>query len=293
LDERDLAQYVPAESRAFFEKHVQAEVTKKWTNAAHFEPSKNLDEKIQRLLRSEGEAVPALLVARNLKISQGDSEKVLASLVKAGIAKKGRNKADGETLYWLSEFNLDPSIGISGEVLMISPVISQAEAVKKSAPLLKGGVFRKDEQVYDAEFRYVPLWRVRATKETRLLLVKKEEARTYYVSGETGDLVSLEKREIMFHKLLPGTSQKLRNLDEDKRFTFVSKMPGEMDKLPQIRLSKNKACQTLELKTGVKSKSAELVLMPIWSLKVQHKTKKARRTINMDAATGRLLVGNV
>jgi hypothetical protein len=97
----------------------------------------------------------------------------------------------------------------------------------------------------------------------------------------------------MFHKLLPGTSQKLRNLDEDKRFTFVSKMPGEMDKLPQIRLSKNKACQTLELKTGVKSKSAELVLMPIWSLKVQHKTKKARRTINMDAATGRLLVGNV
>jgi hypothetical protein len=33
--------------------------------------------------------------------------------------------------------------------------------------------------------------------------------------------------------------------------------------------------------------------MPIWSLKVQHKTKKARRTINMDAATGRLLVGNV
>jgi hypothetical protein len=232
-------------------------------------------------------------VARDLKINQGDSEKVLASLVKAGIVKKGRNKADVETLYWLSEFNLDPSIGISGQVLMISPVISQAEAVKKSAPLLEGGVFRKDEQVYDAEFRYVPLWRVRATKETRLLLVKKEEARTYYVSGETGDLVSLEKREIMFHKLLSGTSQKLRNLDEDKRFTFVSKMPGEMDKLPQIRLSGNKACQTLELKVGAKSESAELVLLPIWSLKVQHKTKKARRTVNMDAATGRLLVGNV
>ena len=293
LDERDLAQYVPAESRAFFEKHVQGEVMKKWTNAAHFEPSKTLDEKIQRLLRSEGRAVPAVLVAGDLKISSARAEKVLASLVKAGIARKGRNKADGETLYWLSEFTLDPSIGISGEVLMISQKISQAEAVKKSAPLLEGGVFRKDEQVYDATFHYVPLWRVRATKETRLLLVKKEEARTYYVSGETGDLVSLEKREIMFHKLLSGTSQKLRNLDEDKRFTFVSKMPSEMDKLPQIRLSKNKACQTLELKIGVKSESAELVLLPIWSLKVQHKTKKARRTINMDAATGRLLVGNV
>jgi len=293
LDERDLAQHVPAESRAFFEKHVQAEVMKKWTNAAHFEPSKTLDEKVQRLLRSEARAVPAVSIAEDLKISQGDSEKVLASLVKAGIAKKGRNKADGETLYWLSEFNLDPSIGISGEMLMVSPVISQAEAVKKSAPLLEGGVFRKDEQVYDAEFRYVPLWRVRATKETRMLLVKKEEERTYYVSGETGDLVSLEKRKIMFHKLLSDTGQRLRNLDEDKRFTFVSKTPGEMDKLPQIKLNKNKACQTLELKIGVKSESAELVLLPIWSLKVRHKTKKARRTINMDAATGRLLVGNV
>jgi predicted RNA-binding protein YlxR (DUF448 family) len=293
LDERDLAKYLPAESRAFFEKHVQAEVMKKWTNAAHFEPSKTLEEKIQRLLRSEGRAVPASLVARDLKISQEDSDKVLASLVKAGIIKKGRNKTDSETSYWLSEFNLDPSIGISGEVLMISPVISQAEAVKKSAPLLKGGVFHKDEQVYDAEFRYVPLWRVKATKETRLLLVKKKEARTYYVSGETGDLLSLEKREIIFHKLLSDMSQKLRNLDEDERFAFISKTPGETDKLPQIRLSKNKACQALELKIGAKSESAELVLLPIWRLKVQHKTKKARRTINMDAATGRLLVGNV
>ena len=292
LDERDLAQYVPAESRAFFEKHVQAEITKKWTNAAHFEPSKTLDEKIKRLLRSEGKAVPAALVAKDLNTSQEDSEEVLAGLVKAGVVKKGRNKADGETLYWLSEFNLDPSIGISGEVLMVSPLISQAEAVKQSAPLLKGGIFRKDEEVYDADFRYVPLWRVKATKETRLLLVKKEETLTYYVSGETGDLVSLEKRKIIFHKLLSGTSQRLRNFDEDKRFAFVSKMPGEMDELPRIKLSKNKACQTLELKIGVKSESAELVLLPIWSLKVQHKMKKTKRNINMDAVTGRLLAGS-
>jgi hypothetical protein len=93
--------------------------------------------------------------------------------------------------------------------------------------------------------------------------------------------------------LLSGTSQKLRNLDEDKRFAFVSKMPSEVDKLPQTRLSKEKACQTLELKIGVKPVSAELVLLPIWSLKVRHKRKRAKRTINMDAATGRLLTGNV
>jgi hypothetical protein len=47
----------------------------------------------------------------------------------------------------------------------------------------------------------------------------------------------------------------------------------------------------LKLKIGAKAISAELVLLPIWILKVKHKTKKTERTINMDAATGRLLIG--
>jgi len=293
LDEKDLAQYVPPETRAFFGKYMRTDVAKKWTTAARYEAPKTLNEKIQRFLRSERKALPAALIARELKISQEESEKALASLVKAGTANKGRNMIGGELLYWLSEFNLDPSRGISGEVLMISPVITQAEAVKKISALLIGGMFHKDEEVYDAEFRYLPIWKVSATKETRMLLVKKEEARAYYVSAETGDLISLEKKQIVFHRLLSGTSEKLRNLDEDKRFAFVSKIPSEVDKLPQTRLSKEKACQTLELKIGVKPVSAELVLLPIWSLKVQHKRKRAKRTINMDAATGRLLTGNV
>jgi hypothetical protein len=162
-----------------------------------------------------------------------------------------------------------------------------------SGYLLEGGIFRKDEEVYDAEFHYVAIWRVRAIKETRSLLVKKEEAHTYYVSAETGDLVSMEKREIVFHKLVSSASQKLRNLDEDKRFAFVSRMPSEVDKLPQMKLTREKACQTLKLKIGAKSESAELVLLPVWGLKVQHKKKKAKRTINMDAVTGRLLTGSI
>ena len=293
LDEKDLAQYVPTESRAFFERSVQTKVTEKWVTAAHFEPPKTLAEKSQRYLHSATRAVSAPSIATDLGISREDSEKALASLVKAGIAKKGRNKTGGENLYWLSEFNLDPSKGVLGEVLMISPSISQAEAVKKSGSLLEGGIFRKDETVYDAEFRYLPIWRVSAATTSRVLLVKKEEAHTYYVSAETGDLISLEKREIVFHRLLSGTSQRLRNLDDDKRFAFISRMPSEVDKLPQIRLNREKVCQTLELKTGAKSESAELVLLPIWSLKVQHKMKKTKRTINMDAVTGRLLKGRI
>jgi len=289
LDEKDLAQHVPVESKAFFEKYIHATVAKKWTSAAHFEPSKTLEERVQRFLRSEGKAVPADSVAEGLKISRVDSAKILSGLVKTGIVKKGRSKAGGETVYWLSEFNLDPSRGISGEILMIQPMLTQVEAVKRASSLLKGGVFRKDEEVYDAGFRYVPIWRVKGKKETRSLFIKKEETRTYYVSAETGDLISLEKNEIVSHKLLSSSYQNLRNLEADKHFTFVSKMPGEVDKLPTMKLSQENACQTLELKIGIKPDSAELVLLPAWDLKVRHKTKKAKRAISMDAATGRVL----
>jgi hypothetical protein len=293
LDEKDLAQHLPTESKAFFEKYVQTQVTRKWATAAHFEPPKTLDERTQKLLRSERKAVPAALIAKELNISPEETEKTLANLMKVKIAKKGRRKTGDETLYWLAEFNLDPSRDINGEVLVISPAISQAEAMKKIDPMLAGGMFRKDEEIYDAQFRYVPLWKVKATKETRSLLVKKEMTRMYYVSAVTGNLVSLEKREIVFHKLPSTTSQKLRNLDEDDRFAFVPRMPSEVDKFPEIRLNEEKTFQTLELKIGVKPESAELVLLPIWGLKVEHKKKRAKRTINVDAATGRLLTGTV
>jgi uncharacterized membrane protein YkoI len=232
-------------------------------------------------------------VAKSLKISLPDTEKSLRKLVNAGTAKKGRSRKQTEYLYWLSEFNLDPSKDISGEVLTIPARISQVEASKRAKPMLEGGVLRKEEEIYDAEFYYIPIWRVSATrKATKMLLLKKDETRRYYVSAQTGAIVSLEKREIVFHKLMTDKAEKLRNLDEDDRITFVPKLPNEITNFPQVRLGKEEAYQMLELKIGVHPISAELILLPVWSIKVQHKTKKAKRTINMDAATGRLLSGN-
>jgi predicted RNA-binding protein YlxR (DUF448 family) len=159
--------------------------------------------------------------------------------------------------------------------------------------LLEGGVFHKEEEIYDAEFSYIPLWRVTASREaTKLFLLKKEETRTYYLSAQTAGLASLEKKQIVFHKLLTSTTEKLRNLDEDERMTFVPKLPSEIAKFPEIRFGIDTAYQTLELKIGIKPVSAEMILLPAWSLKVQHKRKKMKRTINLDAATGRLLVGH-
>jgi predicted RNA-binding protein YlxR (DUF448 family) len=293
LDERDLSQYVPAESRMFFEKHLEKKITEKWTAAAHFVPSMTLEEKTRRFLYSARKAVSADSVTRGLKISPQDSEKALRKLVNARVARKGRTKRRSEYLYWLSEFELDPSKDINGEVLTIPARITQVDASKRANSMLEGGLLHKEEEIYDAEFWYIPMWRVAATREaTRLLLLKKEETRTYYVSAQTAALVSLEKKEIVFHKLMTSATEKLRNLDEDEHITFVPKLPSEIDRFPEIKFGIDRACQTLELKIGIRPVSAEMILLPVWSLRVQHKRKKTKRTINMDAATGRVLSGH-
>ena len=293
LDEKDLSQYVPSESRAFFEKHLEKRITKKWTAAAHVIPSANLEEKTRRFLYSERKAVAVESVAKNLKMSSSDAEKILRKLVNAGTAKKGLSRNRSGYVYWLSEFDLDPSKDINGEVLAIPARITQVEASKRAKSLLEGGLLRKEEEIYDAEFWHIPIWKVTATRETtKMLLLKKEETGTYYVSAQTGAIISLEKKEIVFHKLMTNTAERLRNLDEDERITFVPKLPSEIGKFPQIKLGIDRAYQTLEMKIGVHPVSAEMILLPVWSIKVQHKTKKAKRTINMDAATGRLLSGN-
>jgi hypothetical protein len=292
LDEKDLSQYVPSESRTFFEKHLQKMAANKWTAAARSKPSKTLDERARTFLRSARKAVPVDSVAKNLKATRTDAEKTLRKLVRAGIARKGRTR-HGEYLYWLSEFNLDPSRDIIGEILVIPTNITQVQAFKKANPMLEGGLLHKEEEIYDAEFWYVPIWRIAATREaTRLLLLKKEETHFYYMNAQTGALVSLAKKEIVFHKVVTSATEKLRNLDEDEHITFVSELPCEIQKFPRLKLSIDQAYKTLELKIGVTPISAEMILLPVWTLKVQHKRKRMKRVINMEAATGRLLSGD-
>jgi ABC-type dipeptide/oligopeptide/nickel transport system ATPase component len=293
LDEKDLAQCVSPESRMFFEKYIQKKVSKKWTTAANFSPSKNLEERTRRFLYSARKAVSADRVARGLKISSIDSEKVLRKLVSAGTAKRGRAKGRSEYMYWISEFNLDPSKDIIGEVLTIPVGVTQVEATKRAKPMLEGGALRKEEEILDAEFSHIPIWRIVATREVRSFLSKKEEKRTYYVSAQNAAIVSLEKKEIVFHKLLTNAGEKLKNLDEDKRIAFVPKLPSEVAKFPHVKLGADAARQALEVKIGVRTVSAELVLLPTWCLKVSHRKRKDRRTINMEAATGRLLSGHI
>jgi hypothetical protein len=159
--------------------------------------------------------------------------------------------------------------------------------------VLEGGYFIKDEEIYDAEFSYIPVWRVSATRKAKkLFFFTKEELDKYYLSAETGAIMSLEKKEILFQKLMTKGPEKLKSLDDDEDVTFIPKLPVEVEELPRIKMGIARIYRALELKLGVKPVAAEIILLPLWTLKVKHKKDMAKRTIIMDAATGRILRGH-
>ena len=112
------------------------------------------------------------------------------------------------------------------------------------------------------------------------------------MSGKTGALISIEKDKMLFHKLITKSAGKLKDLDDDEEITFIPRLPKEVPRIPKVKISRDKIYSTLRLTLGVMPVSSELVLLPVWSLKVNHKKKKKKRTIIMDAATGRRIVGD-
>ncbi|MDI6847958.1 MAG: hypothetical protein QMD23_07540 [Candidatus Bathyarchaeia archaeon] len=79
--------------------------------------------------------------------------------------------------------------------------------------------------------------------------------------------------------------EKLKDLDDDNDITFIPKLPGEVESFPRIGMGADKIYRKLRLTLGVKPVSAEMILLPVWTLKVRHKKKLAKRTIIMDAAS--------
>jgi len=65
-----------------------------------------------------------------------------------------------------------------------------------------------------------------------------------------------------------------------------------VERFPRIGMGINKIYRKLQLTLGVKPVSAEIILLPVWTLKVRHKKKLAKRAIIIDAATGRILSGH-
>jgi hypothetical protein len=125
-----------------------------------------------------------------------------------------------------------------------------------------------------------------------LFFFNKEEVDTYYLSATTGALISLEKDQMHFHKLVTKSAGKLKDLDDDENVMFMPRLPQEIPRIPKVKIGRDKIYATLRITLGVQPIDSELVLLPVWTLKVKHKKKNKRRKIFMDAATGRILTGN-
>jgi len=294
LDEKDIPASLSPESKQFFAKYQlkQKEEAKKPVAPAP-RPSKSLAERIELFLNSVRQSVSAEYVAENLGVLVKDAEKALGSLVRSKVVKKSRAGGGEEYLYWLSKFGFEPSKNVLGEVLAIPTRITQVEAFNKAKSWLEGGLFFKNEEFYDASFSHMPIWKVSATRKAKhLFFFRREEMDTYYLSATTGALISLERGAMLFHKLMTKSAGKLKDFDDDDDITFIPRLPKEVPRLPKIKMGKNKIYSTLKLTLGVNPVYSELVLLPVWTLKVKHKKKDKKRSIVMDAATGRRLVGH-
>lgn len=295
LDEKDLPQCLSPEVKMFFEKYLLKHETsaEKLVAPASSLPPKPLRERIELFLNSARRSVSADSIAENLEVNVEDVEEMLDELIKTKDVEKGRVRGSAKNLYWLSKFGFKPSKNIIGEVLMIPTRITQIKASKKARSMLEGGFFGKKEEIYNAEFSYIPIWRVLATREAKkLLFFKKKELDTYYMSAQTGAIISLGKKKIIFHKLMTKSAEKLKDFDDDSEITFVPRLPSEVERFPRIRMGIDKIYRKLQLTLGVKPVATEMILLPVWTLKVRHKKKLAKRTIIMDAATGRILSGH-
>jgi hypothetical protein len=296
LDEKDIPDSLSPESKEFFAKYQpKREKKEKTVKPAPRPPApqKSLPERIKLFLNSVRQTVSAEYIAENLNVKVNDAEKALRSLVRSKVVKRSRARSGEEQLYWLSKFGFKPSKNVRGEVLVIPTRITQVEAFDRAKSWLDGGFFFKNEEFYDAKFSHMPIWRVSATREAKhLFFFKREELDTYYLSATTGALISLERGAMLFHKLIKKSAGKLKDLDDDDDITFIPRLPKEVPRIPKIKMGQNKIYSKLKLTLGVTPVSSDIVLLPVWTLKVKHKKKKKRRTIYIDAATGRRLIGH-
>jgi hypothetical protein len=300
MDEKDIPQSLSPETKQFFKKFLQKQektekISKPDALPVHPQPpSKTLAERIKLLLNSVRQSVSADYVAENLNVLVNDAEKVLNSLVRSKVVKKSRVQGNEEYLYWLSKFGFEPSKNVLGEVLAVPTRITQVEAFKRAKSWLEGGFLSKKEEIYDATFSHMPIWKVSATRQSkRLFFFSREELDSYYLSGSTGALISIEKDTMLFHKLITKSAGKLKDLDDDDEITFIPRLPKEVPRIPKVKIGRDKIYLTLQLTLGVRPVSSDLVLLPVWTFKVRHKKKKKKRTIIIDAATGRKIIGHL
>jgi len=296
MDEQDISPSMSDETKQFFNKFqtTQKKKTKKVKHTPESSvPEKTLAERIKILLNSSRQSVSVEYVAENLNELVKDTEKALNSLIRSKVVKKSKIKDDEEYLYWLSKFGFEPSKNVLGEVLAIPTRITQVEAFKRAKKWLEGGFFSKKEEIYDATFSHMPIWKVTASRKVKLLFFfRTEEEDTFYLSATTGAMISLEKDAMLFHKLMTKSAGKLKDLDDDYDISFIPRLPREIPRIPKIKIGRKKIYSTLKLALGVMPVSSELVMLPVWTLKVKHKKKNKKRTIVMDAATGRRLGGH-
>lgn len=291
LDERDLSDAMTPEAKAFFDRYAAKREGAEAEGAPPAARAAPLKDRIHEYLSAVRQAAPAKTIAGNLGVPIEQVVRELEREVENEDLEKGRTK-DGAELYWLPEFKFQPSAGIVGEILTIPMRFSQADIIKKAKADLERGILSRKEEVSEARFSFTPIWKVTATRTAKSRLFStKELVDDYYVHARTGAVMMIRDKRMMFSKVANTDARAVQDLDDDDNVTFIPKVPGELESLPGTGITLDEASEVLRLIFGVKPVSGHLALLPTWELTIRSKGKAAKRSVVMDAATGRVVSG--
>jgi hypothetical protein len=110
------------------------------------------------------------------------------------------------------------------------------------------------------------------------------------VNAQTGAILSLEKKKLMFYQTL-SKGGNLKGLESDKTIKYVLKFPSEIIGFPKIKVRRKESYRIIQLRLGWEPISSEMVILPVWKFKIKHKRRRKKRNIVLDSATGRILSG--
>lgn len=290
LDDTEVPKVLSSETRAFFERY-ELKGEKVGPPSLAPSPPQSTETGLPERLRAAGRAMSPEELAETSGTTEEQVRQNLQELKEKGVVDSEPDEG-GEDRYFPKGAGFRPAEGISGEVQVIPLMVPQVEALKRARRLLGGGLFSKDEEVVDARFSYLPLWRVEASKLVRKLLVLQElEYEAFYLHAQTGALLSREGGTLRFERLVDRGMGVLRDLDDDPDVMFQPELPGSIENFPKVRIDLAEASRRVERTFGARPGTGELVLLPVWTLTVRHKDTKSERIIAIDGATGRILVG--
>jgi hypothetical protein len=247
---------------------------------------------IAAVLEAAREAMPTSAIAQRTNAPADAVARELGGMVKAKIVATGRSPGVAEDLYWIVGAGFQPSVGLTRELFTVPMRLAQVDAVRQASSLAERERFSRTESVDSARLQQLPLWKVTCRRTTKAIFSSpKEFVEDYFVSARTGAFMSIQGREMRFDKVARQGADKILALNDEPAVRYQPTLPRDAGPIPPIKVGLPQACEILRRTFGVEPTEGRLTLLPVWELTLKRKRGNGSRTVALDGAAGKIVVG--